>query len=160
VPGVTAGVAAPAIAGIPVTHRGLARSVAFVTAAASSDGASAAEPDWAALAAIDTVVVFMAGRLAGSVALRLLAAGRAGTTAAALIVDASLPSQEVQVTTLERLAARPTAPVAPGRATLLIVGDVVSLRDAIAGRLPLDGVLASVPAARPVRTARPARAIR
>jgi uroporphyrin-III C-methyltransferase len=154
VPGVTAGVAAPAIAGIPVTHRGLARSVAFVTATASLGGSSASEPDWAATAAMDTIVVFMAGRLARSVAVRLLAAGRAGTTPVALIMDASLPSQEVEVTTLEQLAARPAAPATAGRATLLVVGDVVSLREAIDGRLSLDGTLAPVPAAHTARAAR------
>jgi uroporphyrin-III C-methyltransferase len=151
VPGVTAGIAAPAIAGIPVTHRGIARSVAFVTAAASSDGPPAAEPDWAALAALDTLVIFMAGRTSGSVALRLLAAGRAATTPVALIVDASLPSQDVEVATLEQIAVRPAVPHAAGRATLLVVGDVVRLRDGIVSQPAPRGALVSVLPARATR---------
>jgi uroporphyrin-III C-methyltransferase len=124
VPGVTAGVAGPAFAGIPVTHRSVARSVVFVTAhAAGADGVAI---DWEAIARLDTVVLFMAGSEAATVADRLRSAGRDGSTGAALIVDASLPSQVVWTGDLATLIAAP--PEVPWqRPCLLVVGDVVSL---------------------------------
>ena len=99
VPGLSAGVAAPGLAGIPVTHRGVARSVAFVTAHCA-DGRG---PDWAGLAGADTIVVFMAGRATAAVAHGLRGAGRAGSTPVAVIVDASLPSERVDVVDLDEL---------------------------------------------------------
>jgi uroporphyrin-III C-methyltransferase len=130
VPGVSAGNAGPAYAGIPVTHRGLARSVAFVTG--HEDTATAEPPiDWEALARLDTLVVFMAGRRAAEIAGRLLAAGRSADTPAAIVRDASLPGQEVQTTELGALAAG--GPVATdGRPTLLVIGSVVALASELA----------------------------
>src|SRR2546423_8611741 len=60
VPGVTAGVAAPAYAGIPVTHRGLASGVAFITGHEQADGGDSAI-DWAALARFPGTLVFYMG---------------------------------------------------------------------------------------------------
>jgi uroporphyrin-III C-methyltransferase len=125
VPGITAGIAGPAAAGIPVTQRGVARSVAFVTG--HEDTAAGGPPiDWSSLAGIDTLVVYMAGRTAAVVARSLLAAGRAPETPAALVLDASLPSQEVRFTELGSLAAAGTGPTG-GRAALLVIGEVVAL---------------------------------
>src|SRR4051794_14874917 len=77
VPGVTAGVAAPAHAGIPVTHRGLASAVAFVTGHEDPDKEQA-ELDWEALARFPgTIVLYMGVRQLGQIAERLMAAGRA-----------------------------------------------------------------------------------
>ncbi len=125
VPGVSAGLAGPAYAGIPVTHRGLARSVAFVTGH-EDPAAGGPSIDWAAVGHLDTVVVFMAGRTAPEIAARLLAAGRAPETAAALVLDASLASQEVRLTDLATLAERGAGETA-GRPALLVVGAVVAL---------------------------------
>lgn len=125
VPGVSAGNAGPAFAGIPVTHRGLARSVAFVT---GHDDVTADGPpiDWPALARVDTLVVFMAGWTAADVARRLVAAGRSVETIAAIVLDASLPDQEVRTTDLGSLAEHGAGALA-GRPALLIVGPVVAL---------------------------------
>ena len=129
VPGVTAGVAGPAYAGIPVTHRGVARSVAFVTAHAA--GADGLDVDWEALTRIDTVVVFMAGSEASAVAATLIASGRGASTGAALVVDASLPTQVVWTGDLAGLASgSPELPFQ--RPCLLVVGDVVSLAGQLA----------------------------
>jgi uroporphyrinogen III methyltransferase/synthase len=129
VPGVTAGLAGPAFAGIPVTHRGVARSVAFVTG--HEDTASGGPPvDWEALARVDTLVVFMAGRTAAAVAARLLAAGRRPDTPAALVIEASLPSQEVRRCDLASLAAAGGS--TDGRAALLVVGPAVALHRRLA----------------------------
>jgi uroporphyrin-III C-methyltransferase len=139
VPGVTAGVAAPAYAGIPVTHRSVARSVAFVTAhAAGSDGVSI---DWDAIARLDTVVVFMAGAEAVAVAEHLRTAGRDASTAAALIVDASLPTQATWTGDLAALIAAPPA-LPYQRPCLLVIGDVVRLADELAWFQP-DSVVSA-----------------
>jgi uroporphyrinogen III methyltransferase/synthase len=130
VPGITAGIAGPAAAGIPVTQRGVARSVAFVTG--HEDTSSGGPPiDWSSLARIDTLVVYMAGRTAAVVARSLLAAGRAPETPAGLVLDASLPSQEVRLTELGSLAADGIGPT-DGRAALLVIGEVVALAPRLA----------------------------
>jgi uroporphyrin-III C-methyltransferase len=131
VPGITAGIAGPAAAGIPVTHRGIARSVAFVTGE-TDPSAGGGLIDWAAIAAVDTVVIFMAGRSAASVAGRLIAGGRDPSTPAAIVIDATLPSQTVRrldVGTLARTGAGHT----DGRPTLLVVGEVVRLSADLGG---------------------------
>jgi uroporphyrin-III C-methyltransferase len=125
IPGVSAGLAGPAAAGIPVTHRGLARSVGFVTGHEGGGGGPAV--DWEALAGLDTLVVFMVGRTAGRVAARLLQAGRAPATPAALIVDATLPEAEVCLTDLGSLAR--DGGLDRRRPTLLVVGEVVRLAE-------------------------------
>jgi uroporphyrin-III C-methyltransferase len=137
VPGITAGIAGPAAAGIPVTQRSVARSVAFVT---GHEDTSAGGPpiDWSSLAQIDTLVVYMAGRTAAIVARSLLAAGRTPETPAALILDASLPSQEVRLTGLGSLAAAGTGPT-DGRAALLVIGEVVRLAPRLARIVPPKG---------------------
>lgn len=125
VPGVTAGIAGPAYAGIPVTHRGLARSVVFVTGHQDTE-AGGPPVDWRTTGQADTVVVFMAGRTAPVIASRLIAAGRSADTPVALVLDASLPGQETRLTDLATLAAQGVAETA-GRPTLLVVGAVVEL---------------------------------
>ena len=76
IPGISAGIGGTAAAGIPVTHRGLAHSVAFVTGHDASG--ELPELDWAALArGADVLVLYMALRRIGPIAARLLAAGRA-----------------------------------------------------------------------------------
>src|SRR5262249_37283442 len=102
VPGVTAGVAVPSAAGIPVTHRGLSRSVCFLTAQSETGTAG---HDWSALARIDTLVVFMGGATAGQTAQRLIDAGRSVATPVAVIVDGTLSTMRTRITDLETLAA-------------------------------------------------------
>jgi len=144
VPGVTAGLAGPAYAGIPVTHRGLARTVAFVTGHEdlAADGPAI---DWPALARVDTLVVFMAGRTAAVVAGQLLSAGRAADTPVAIVIDASLPGQNVQTTDLATLVAHEAGDLA-GRPALLIVGPVVALGAELAwfGGVASDAAVAAV----------------
>ncbi len=139
VPGITAGIAGPAAAGIPVTHRGVARSVAFVTG--HEDTAAGGPPvDWSSLGRIDTLVVYMAGRTAALVARSLLTAGRGPETPVALVLDASLPSQEVRLTDLASLAAAGPGPT-DGRAALLVIGDVVRLAPQPARTVPRQAQL-------------------
>lgn len=130
VPGVTAGVAAPAYAGIPVTHRGVATGVTFVTG--HEDPAKAAsQTNWKALAQSGTtVVLYMGVRSLARTAKALIAGGMPPVTPAAAIQWATYPIQRTVEATLETLAERVaaaglTAPV------VTVIGRVVSLRDEI-----------------------------
>jgi uroporphyrin-III C-methyltransferase len=130
VPGVTAGVAGPAYAGIPLTYRHANASVAFVTGH-GADGGTPASADWAALARLaEVLVVYMPlGHLA-EIAGRLIEGGRGRDEPAALIASATLPAQRVLVTTLETAAADAArADIAPP--VLLVIGEVVRLRDSL-----------------------------
>jgi uroporphyrin-III C-methyltransferase len=132
VPGVTAALAAGAAAGAPLTHRGAAQAVTFVTGHAAAGG----EPDldWASLAkANQTVVIYMGVSTAAAIAARLMAAGRAGSTPALIVEDASLPTERRVVTTL---AGIPAAAEAVGGPALLIVGEAMALAQS---SLPLVG---------------------
>jgi uroporphyrin-III C-methyltransferase len=128
VPGVTAGLAAAAGAGAPLTHRGLAQAVTFVTGHAASGG----EPDldWASLARPNhTVVVYMGLSTAPRIAERLIAAGRAGSTPAVVVENASLPDERRVLTTLAGLGAAVKALEGPA---LLVIGEVAALADTTA----------------------------
>ena len=123
VPGVSSAMAAPAFAGIPVTHRGVAASVAIVTA--SGSGGRAVELERVATA-VDTLVVLMAaGRLA-EVCRSLVEAGRAATEPAAIVQWATTRRQRVVTASLIDLpeAAERAGIRAPAT---LVVGGVVHL---------------------------------
>jgi uroporphyrinogen III methyltransferase/synthase len=106
VPGVTAGVAAPAYAGIPVTHRDAASAVAFVTGHEDPSKPESAL-DWQALAAFPgTLVVYMGVKRLGAIAERLLAGGRSPYEPAALVERGTLPGQRQVIATLETISAR------------------------------------------------------
>jgi uroporphyrin-III C-methyltransferase len=123
VPGVTAALAAAASAGAPLTHRGSAQAVTFVTGHAAAGG----EPDldWVSLARPNqTVVIYMGVSTAAAIASRLTAAGRTGSTPALVVEDASLPTERRIVTTLAGLADAATAVSGPA---LLIVGEAMAL---------------------------------
>jgi uroporphyrin-III C-methyltransferase len=123
VPGVTAALAAGAAAGAPLTHRGAAQAVTFVTGHAAAGAAP--DLDWASLArANQTVVVYMGVSTAAAVAERLIGAGRAAATPALIVEDASLPTERRIVTTLAGLAAAAEAVTGPA---LLIVGEAMAL---------------------------------
>jgi uroporphyrin-III C-methyltransferase len=125
VPGISSALAASAGSGAPLTHRGLAQAVTFVTGHAKSGG----EPDldWPALAAANhTVVVYMGLSTAPLIAARLVAAGRDAATPVALVENASLASERRVVATLATLpeiAAGFDGPV------MLIIGEVAALAD-------------------------------
>ena len=105
VPGVTAGVAAPAYAGIPVTHRDAASAVAFVTGHEDPTKPESAL-DWAALAAFPgTLVVYMGVRQLPAIASALIAGGRDAAEAAAVVERGTLPDQRVVTGTLQTIAA-------------------------------------------------------
>jgi len=136
VPGVTSALAASADAGAPLTHRGLAQAVTFVTGHA----ASGKEPDldWASLARPNhTVVIYMGLSQAAPIAARLMAAGRTAATPALIVENASRPDERRVVTTLGGLAEAASALAGPA---LLIVGEAMAL--AQAGEPAVDALIA------------------
>ncbi|WP_414693892.1 uroporphyrinogen-III C-methyltransferase [Phenylobacterium sp.] len=126
IPGVTAALAAGASAGAPLTHRGAAQAVTFVTGHAASG--KAPDLDWASLArANHTVVIYMGLSQAAPIAARLMEAGRAGATPALIVENASRPDERRVVTTLAGLAEAAAALSGPA---LLIVGEAMALAQA------------------------------
>ncbi|MDQ3210178.1 MAG: uroporphyrinogen-III C-methyltransferase [Actinomycetota bacterium] len=144
VPGVSSAVAAPAAAGIPLTHRGLARSFAVVTA---STAHAEDTLDLARMAtATDTLVVLMAaGKLAETCA-TLVSAGRPATTPAAIVQWAWTNDERTVVGTLDDIATLAAAANVGPPATL-VVGDVVT----IAGSSGNDATAVSSRVDTPVR---------
>lgn len=130
VPGISAGVGGTASAGIPLTHRGLARSVVFATGH-DAHGEVPETLDWAALARSDVLVFYMAMRQAGTIAARLVAAGRPQDEAMAFLTDASTPRQRVTPATLGTADAT-AARLGAAAPTLIVVGPVLALRAMIA----------------------------
>ena len=128
VPGVTAGVAAPAYAGIPVTHRDDASAVAFVTGHEDPEKAESAL-DWPALAAFPgTLVLYMGVRNLPRIAEQLVAGGRPVDEPVAVVERGTLPGQRTVTGTLADIAARVSeAGLKPPAITL--VGPVARLRE-------------------------------
>ena len=130
VPGVSAGLAASAALQAPITHRGLAQAVTFVTGHA----ASGAEPDldWPSLARTNhTVVVYMGVSTAAGLSARLIGAGRAASTPVAVAQNVSRPDETRHLTTLAGLSA--LAETLDGPA-ILIIGESAALARTEAGR--------------------------
>lgn len=125
VPGISSALAAPALAGIPVTARHISRSLAVVTAATATD-ADGRIDQLAAVAQADTVVVLMAHARLATVCDRLQAAGRAADTPAACIERASLPGERVVRGTLTDIAVRVRA-AALQAPMVLVVGPTCAL---------------------------------
>ncbi|MBV9233058.1 MAG: uroporphyrinogen-III C-methyltransferase [Candidatus Eremiobacteraeota bacterium] len=140
VPGVTSAIAAPAYAGIPLTHRRHAAS--FTVATGHEDPAkSESTVDWSKIADPHrTLVLLMATATLREIAGQLIAAGMPETMPAALIQDGTRPTQRTIVTSLQNLAdkAHEAAIAAPAVA---VIGRVVALRDRLAWfeRRPLFG---------------------
>ena len=176
VPGVTAGVAAPAYAGIPVTHRDMASAVAFVTGheapaketrtgggdpaeadpgaepdpAPEADPAAATALDWAALARFPGTLVFYMGlRNLPLISERLRAGGRDPREAAAVVAGGTLSGQQTVTAPLDEIAQR-AAEAGLRPPAITVVGPVAGLRDTLAWleRRPLHGQVVAVTRAR------------
>ena len=149
VPGVTAGVAAPAYAGIPVTQRGVASAVAFVTGHEDPAKPETAI-DWPALAAFPgTLVFYMGVRQLPRIAAQLVAGGRSADEPVAVVERGTLPGQRTVRAPLHGIAdaARAAAVRAPA---ITLVGPVAALADELAwlGARPLLGRTVAVTRAR------------
>jgi uroporphyrin-III C-methyltransferase len=126
IPGVTAALAAGAAAGAPLTHRGAAQAVTFVTGHATGD----AEPDldWRTLAAANqTVVIYMGLSRAAMISDRLIDAGRAPSTPVLVVENVSLPQERRIAARLDGLASAAAGLAGPA---LLMIGEAMALADA------------------------------
>ena len=131
VPGVTAGIAAPAYAGIPVTHRGLATSVTFVTGH-EDPAKDETQTDWAALArAGGTIVLYMGVKRLPEIAAALAAGGLPADTPAAAVQWGTYAKQRTVLATLATLAERAEA-ARLGAPVIVVIGRAVQLREEIA----------------------------
>jgi uroporphyrinogen III methyltransferase/synthase len=128
VPGVTSGVAAPAYAGIPVTHRNVATSVAFVTGHEDPTKGSQ-DVDWEKLAnGVDTLVLYMGVDRLEEISTGLITAGRKPDTPVACVRWGTLPVQRTITGTLQDIADR-VAEAGLQPPAIIVVGEVVALRE-------------------------------
>lgn len=134
IPGITAAAAVSAYAGIPLTHRGIARSVRLITGHCREN--QPLDLNWASLADQQTTLVFYMG-LASLTQLRreLIKAGLPGNTPAAVIENGTQPSQRRCISTLTALPeAIKTMQIQPP--ALIIIGDVVNFANQLDWFIP------------------------
>ena len=136
VPGVTSAIAAPAYAGIPVTHRRVSTSVTIVTG--HEDPAKGTiDTDWDALARTGgTLVILMGAGRSREIASALIAGGRPASTPVAAVRWGTRPEQRSVRSTLQAVAAGDTAIEAP---SAIVVGEVAALDFGWFERRPLFG---------------------
>ena len=135
VPGITSGIAAPAYAGIPLTHRAYSSSVTFVT---GHEAAGKYRPDvkWQAIAqGSETIVIYMGVHNLPYIIAQLEAAGLSIDTPIALVRWGTRAEQEELIGTLATIAAQIEAQ-SFGAPAIAIIGQVVNLHETLAGCRP------------------------
>ncbi|MEM8501851.1 MAG: uroporphyrinogen-III C-methyltransferase [Cyanobacteria bacterium P01_D01_bin.1] len=138
VPGITAGIAAPAYAGIPVTHRGYSSSVTFVTGHESA-GKYRPEVNWSAIAqSSETIVIYMGVHNLPNITQSLVKAGLPTTTAVALVRWGTRPEQEQLIGTLDDIVEQ-VAETGFEAPAIAIIGKVVELQPLLAPASPVNG---------------------
>ena len=136
VPGISSAIAAPAYAGIPLTHRRYASSFAVITG--HEESGRATTHDWAKLAtAVDTLVVLMGLKTLPHIVSQLLLHGRAPETPVALVRWGTRSEQETVIGTLRDIVQKATERKFASPA-VTIIGEVVTLRDRLRW---FDGIL-------------------
>ena len=115
IPGVSTGTAVASLTQIPLTLRGIAKSVAFITGHAAD----------VQLPVVDTLVCFMAGSTIHLIAAKAIAEGRDPKTPVALVYNVSLPDQKEYLSNLELLSRSDFKYPTP---IIIIIGEVVSFR--------------------------------
>ena len=129
IPGVTSAIAVPAYVGIPLTHRGLTSTIAFVTGH-EDPAKDKSDIDWQALAGIGTLVFLMGVKNLAQITQTLIDHGKAPSTPAALIRRGTTPQQEVLTAKLADIASR-ALEVGFAPPAILVVGRVVELRETL-----------------------------
>lgn len=155
VPGLSSAMAVPALAGIPLTHRGVARSFTVVTAHRAADDDTGAAMDWDVLARLDTLVVLM-GVASLPWIVERLRRHRAAETPVAMIERGTLKDERRLITRLDRLVEEATD-LGIASPAILVVGEVVRLASTLGTQAPAQPALypvvvggwAEVPAAEP-----------
>jgi uroporphyrin-III C-methyltransferase len=134
VPGVTSGIAAPAYAGIPLTHRQYSSSVTFVTGHESA-GKYRPGVNWSAIAhSAETIVIYMGVHNLTHITSELMAAGLAPDTPIALVRWGTTPKQDELIATLDTIVEEVerhnfTAPA------IAVIGNVVKMHDILSGQI-------------------------
>lgn len=116
IPGVSSGIAVSALTKVPLTHRGIASSVAFISGHSHMVGIPQA----------DTLVFYMGGSNIRSIAQKIIATGKDLKTPVMLTYNVSMPDQQEFFSTLEDLVLTETKFATP---VIIVIGDVVSLRN-------------------------------
>lgn len=126
VPGISSALAAPALAGVPLTYRGVSRGFAVVTGHCCAAGDSAC---WEDYARVDTLVVLMGVKERAGIARALIGAGRRADEPAVFIERATTPEERVIDTTLGEVAAGVVEVESP---SVFVIGAVAALRAELA----------------------------
>ena len=125
VPGITAAQGASASTGVPLTHRGLATGVRYVTGHRARD--AMLDLDWPSLASAETtLVVYMGVASIGEIAAKLIAHGLPGSMPVLMVASATTPREQRHVSTLARISGD-AASHAGDAPVLFVIGHVVSL---------------------------------
>jgi len=126
IPGVSSATAAPELAGIPLTHRGVSQGFTVVSGHAAPDDPRSTL-DWEALSRTGTtLVVLMGAETLASIAVALVKAGRDANTPLACVMDGGLPSQKVVRSTLATvLSTGPPTELRPP--AVIVIGAVAAL---------------------------------
>ena len=141
-PGITAAQGMAAATGVPLTHRGLATGVRYVTGHRARD--ARLELDWKSLASEETtLVIYMGVANIAEIALRLMAHGLPGTLPVLAVSNATTPREARLVSRLDRIGPDMAAADAMAAPVLFVVGHIVSLYRAGA---PLEELLEGGPA--------------
>ena len=128
VPGITSAVAVPAYAGIPVTQRGLASSLAVITGH-EDPGKASSSINWEKLAtAVDTLVFLMGMQNLPEIVARLVEHGRPPKTPVAVIAEGTKPTQKTVIGDLDNIVVRVQEHNLSAPA-IIVVGEVVRLRE-------------------------------
>ena len=131
IPGITAAQGCAALLNMPLTHRGLATGVRYVTGHGRED--RTLDLDWAGLAdAQTTAVIYMGLANIAAIAAKLMAAGRAPSTPVLAVNNATMPGERRLTSTLAGIAGDAATACFEGP-VLFVVGEVVSLYHALAG---------------------------
>jgi uroporphyrin-III C-methyltransferase len=136
VPGITSGIAAPAYAGIPLTHRDYSSSVTFVTGHESA-GKYRPVVNWQAIAhSSETIVIYMGVHNLPYIVEQLDSAGLSLETPIALVRWGTRPEQEELIGTLATIAAQVEA-TGFGAPAIAVIGEVVNLHNLLSGCRPI-----------------------
>jgi uroporphyrin-III C-methyltransferase len=146
VPGISSALAAPVLAGIPLTYRGVARSFAIAT----GHGRDGMTQDWSAYSRVETLIILMGVGHRAEIAKRLIAAGRDANQPVAFIERASTPTEHRVFATLGDVAAGLVEVEAPA---VWVLGEVVALANRRADENLVDSRYEAPP--RPTRASSP-----
>ena len=130
VPGISSSLAVPALAGIPLTFRAVARAFAVVTGHRAIDPDTGQTTNWHDYVKLDTLVILMGVGERVSIATQLIEAGREALQPCAFVERGSTPQERILISSLQAVADGLTEVNAPA---VWVIGDVVKLRETLRG---------------------------